>query len=731
MQRSVARDRDRTSILADPRGPLPARSRRSDEQDESLALLLRSADPARLRAARAVAVLDTATTIGLAADLSDADPADMRGTLDQLTAAGLIEQDRFVHPALAAHILRDLTAAELRELHGRAAELLHRNGFPPSAVAVHLAHAGDVRGSWAAQVLLDASAHALAQDELDCAARHLELAYRASRRAGNRAVIAARQVAVEWRSDPSPRTRSFARLEAALYSGRLPHDELPGAILHMLWHGHVQHADHALARLVHVPSGPPGISAQTEFLCAWVRYTHPVHVDRHRGLFARHPRSGAHAPAARASAEPATAELPIAELLTALSVQHPPAEIGALAQRVLTAHRLDTTTVEALVAAVDCLIHLDRLDTAEAWCASLLAEAQARRAPTWRSIFAALRAETLLRKGNLTAAADNAVQALNLVPADHLGVWAGRPIAVLVHALTAQGRHAEAAAQLCRPVPRAMFESRFALSYLQAYGQHCLAIGQPHVALGYFRRCGELMRRWNMDFAWLVPWRNDVAAAYLGGGEPRRAQAFATMHLKLIGGPDRHRTGAVSLRLLAAAGDPHRRVPLLRHAVVVARSGGDRLELATALAELGRAHRGVGDADKARPLLREAARLAASCGAETPGGPVPRGDRTAPSAPGPLAGPAPAALTDDPPTEPRVRLTPTGVETLSPAERRVAELAALGQRNREIADTLHITPSTVEQHLTRVYRKLSVARRGELRFVLAGMPGHDVESAAG
>jgi DNA-binding CsgD family transcriptional regulator len=201
------------------------------------------------------------------------------------------------------------------------------------------------------------------------------------------------------------------------------------------------------------------------------------------------------------------------------------------------------------------------------------------------------------------------------------------------------------------------------------------------------------------------------------------------MHLKLIGGPDRHRTGGVSLRLLAAAGDLHRRVPLLRHAVVVAKSGDDRLELATALAELGRAHRGVGDADKARPLLREAARLAASCGAETPGGPAPRGHRTAPSAPGPLA--APAVLTDDPPTEPRVRLAPTGVETLSPAERRVAELAALGRRNREIADTLHITPSTVEQHLTRVYRKLSVARRGELRFILAVMPDDDVESAAG
>ncbi|MBP5865592.1 hypothetical protein F6456_38940 [Streptomyces sp. LBUM 1484] len=51
---------------------------------------------------------------------------------------------------------------------------------------------------------------------------------------------------------------------------------------------------------------------------------------------------------------------------------------------------------------------------------------------------------------------------------------------------------------------------------------------------------------------------------------------------------------------------------------------------------------------------------------------------------------------------------------LSAAERRVASLAALGNSNREIADQLCVTISTVEQHLTRVYRKLNVTRRAEL-----------------
>ncbi|MBB5918417.1 DNA-binding CsgD family transcriptional regulator [Nocardia transvalensis] len=706
MQWSVARDRTRTSIVAGPREQVVARPRRADG-DETLSTLLRGGEPERLRAASALAVLGGAATVPLAAELAELDSDRIRAVVAEFAEVGWAAQERFAHPAIAARVLHEVPVQQRRELHGRAAELLHRNGFPCSVVASQLVAAGDARSTWAAQVLVAAADQALADDEIDCAAQRLELAYRASRRAGGRAAIAARLVSVEWRLNPSTRTRNFGRLKAALYTGRVPYAELPAAVLHMLWHGYEQHADHALARLERGPAGTLTFSPRVDFLCAWLRYTHPTHLERHRKLFTDRARIGV-----GSSADRDSPHRQAADLLGALTVQHPPADVAAAAQRILACHRLGPTTVEALVAAVDCLIHTDRLDTADAWCASLLAEAEARHAPTWRSIFAALRADTLLRRGNLTAAAENATLALNLVPAEHLGVWAGLPIAVLVRALTAQGNHTEAAAQLRRPVPRAMLESRFALAYLHAHGHHCLATGRPEEALRHFRQCGTLMRQWNLDFAWLVPWRNDMAAAYLGLGERRRAQALATVHLELIGGPERHPSGGMSLRILAATGDAHRRVPLLRRAVAVARAGADELELATTLSELGRAHRSIGDADKARPLLREAVRLAESCGS---GALVRRlrGDRTPPTAAPP----------------PRVRVTPSRVDALSPAERRVAELAALGKRNREIADTLDITTSTVEQHLTRVYRKLSVARRGELRFVLAAQ--ETAESAAG
>jgi DNA-binding CsgD family transcriptional regulator len=51
---------------------------------------------------------------------------------------------------------------------------------------------------------------------------------------------------------------------------------------------------------------------------------------------------------------------------------------------------------------------------------------------------------------------------------------------------------------------------------------------------------------------------------------------------------------------------------------------------------------------------------------------------------------------------------------LTAGERRVAELAASGMTNREVAAALFVSPKTVEVHLTRIYRKLDVRTRAEL-----------------
>ncbi|MFC8827687.1 LuxR C-terminal-related transcriptional regulator [Streptomyces sp. NPDC057137] len=54
---------------------------------------------------------------------------------------------------------------------------------------------------------------------------------------------------------------------------------------------------------------------------------------------------------------------------------------------------------------------------------------------------------------------------------------------------------------------------------------------------------------------------------------------------------------------------------------------------------------------------------------------------------------------------------PAYAERMSPREGEVAELAATGLTNREIAATLYLSPRTVEQHVARAMRKLGIASR--------------------
>ena len=53
-------------------------------------------------------------------------------------------------------------------------------------------------------------------------------------------------------------------------------------------------------------------------------------------------------------------------------------------------------------------------------------------------------------------------------------------------------------------------------------------------------------------------------------------------------------------------------------------------------------------------------------------------------------------------------------DELTPAERRIAELVAAGQTNKEVASALYLSDRTVEGHLTSIYRKLGVRSRAEL-----------------
>ena len=125
------------------------------------------------------------------------------------------------------------------------------------------------------------------------------------------------------------------------------------------------------------------------------------------------------------------------------------------------------------------------------------------------------------------------------------------------------------------------------------------------------------------------------------------------------------------------------------------------------MADLGAALRRAGQRAESREILRPALDLAHRCGA--------------------------LALTERTRTEliaaggrPR-RLVLSGLDSLTPSERRVAQLAAAGLSNREIAQHLFITARTVEGHLTHAYQKLAITSREQLPAALATP---DVETTA-
>jgi DNA-binding NarL/FixJ family response regulator len=125
-----------------------------------------------------------------------------------------------------------------------------------------------------------------------------------------------------------------------------------------------------------------------------------------------------------------------------------------------------------------------------------------------------------------------------------------------------------------------------------------------------------------------------------------------------------------------------------------------KFELASAQLSLGAALRRARQPTEAREPLQRAIELAQKIGAE---------------------GLAEQARTELHAAGGRPRVSAlSGPASLTPSERRVADLAVDGRSNKEIAQALFVTPKTVEVHLSNTYRKLDIRSRRELPKALTG-----------
>jgi DNA-binding CsgD family transcriptional regulator len=228
---------------------------------------------------------------------------------------------------------------------------------------------------------------------------------------------------------------------------------------------------------------------------------------------------------------------------------------------------------------------------------------------------------------------------------------------------------------------------------LQARAALAEAEGRRPAAVAALRELGARLARWGLGRRPVPPWRSQ-AARLLGP----QGRALAAEELRLARAWGGREVLGIALRGTALVAEPVD-AAALEASVAALEPSAAGLELARSLTELGADRRRAGARSAAREPLRRALELAHRCGAA------------------PLAERARAELLATG-ARPR-RFAGTGVEALTPSERRVCDLAAIGRSNGEIAAELYVTVNTVETHLRHAFQKLGIRSRREISPLLA------------
>jgi ATP/maltotriose-dependent transcriptional regulator MalT len=310
-----------------------------------------------------------------------------------------------------------------------------------------------------------------------------------------------------------------------------------------------------------------------------------------------------------------------------------------------------------------------------------------------------LRAKIRLRRGLLAEAEDDARNGLELAATISENWLIAPTAATLVRALVERGDLEAANSVMERhrleheplaglPLP----DASLACSQLR------LATGRADDALANALAAGRLAETLSLRNPLLAPWRSRAALALIALGRPAEARELMTTELTIATAADLPSAIGSARRVLALATGGDAAIAMLQDAAAALEQTPAPLEFARALADLGAALRRAGRRQAARAPLRRALEIAHRHGA--------------------------ALLADTALVELRAagarprRVVRSGVDALTPSELRIAQLAATGLSNADIAAFLFITSKTVEHHLAAVYRKLDIPSRRKLPAAL-------------
>jgi len=652
--------------------------------------------------ARAAAVLGEAD-LRLAAGLAGLDPATAAAAADELAAAGILEEGRplrFVHPIIRAAVEADLPPGERAGLHAAAAGCLATEGASPHRIAAHLLVTDPAGDDRVAESLLSAARTATATGAPDSAVAYLRRALAEPPSGRLRPeVLLELGFAESYAADPQAAAHLQAALEIA--PATTAQVSITLALGRMLQLGgrnreSLEVFDRTRARL---GAADRRAALMLEGAALGAAQLDTETADDAAQRIARLRR--------QAEEEPDVPPSVFGVLAVAAVNANEPADVGArLALRALDgAPKLLPEAVDRppfFYHACNALAFAERYQEALSRFDQALADARWLGSLPHVLALSCYRALLHLRLGNLADAEADARVALETGPRLP-GLHAAVALAALLETLAerAESEAADAADQRYRLAEQ--FPTTMQAGWLLAgRGRLRLAERRPAAALDDLLAAGELLARLRIPTP-TIPWRSDAALAHLALGAPAEARALAAEEVTLARAFTGPRTLGVALRAAGLTDGGRRGIELLRQAVRALEGSGARLEHARAMADLGAALRRAGDRAESRDVLRAALDLAHRCGA--------------------------IALTERTRTElltaggrPR-RPVLSGLDSLTPSERRVAQLAADGLSNREIAQNLFITGRTVEGHLTHAYQKLAITSREQLPAALAPPSG--------